>query len=118
MDNQQQPTPPSNILQVKIVSPKAIVFEGQADSVSSQNSMGKFDVLPQHANFITLVQQVPIIVRKKGEEDKTFQFTMAIVYNTSNRVHIYTDIQQSMNPNEQMSQAKAEALETSEAHNQ
>lgn len=98
MDDQAPAVP--NILQVKIFSPRSIVFEGQADSVSSQNSAGIFDILPQHANFITLVQNIPIIIRSKEKGDQTFQFPLAIVYNTSNRVHIYTDIQQSLNPNE------------------
>ena len=41
-------------LQVRIVSPKGEVFKGEATAVSSRNSVGNFDILPQHANFVTL----------------------------------------------------------------
>jgi len=112
MDNQP---PNNNILQVKIVSPKAVIFESQALAVSSQNSAGKFDILPEHANFVTLVQQVPIIIKTASKENKTFQFSMAIIYNTANRVHIYTDIQQSLNPTAITPQATAEAIATTSA---
>jgi len=81
------------ILQVKIISPKNDIFTCPALSVSSVNSVGKFDILPQHANFITLIKDVPIIIKKTNHETVTFNFPLAIIYNNKNRVNIYTDIQ-------------------------
>lgn len=34
-----------------------VLFEGNVLAMSSVNDSGPFDVLPQHANFISLVQQ-------------------------------------------------------------
>lgn len=52
-----------NTLTVKIISPTQTIFDGEAYAVSSVNSSGKFDILPFHANFISLVQKQPIYLR-------------------------------------------------------
>jgi len=103
--------PPKNTLTVKIISPTQTLYDGEAYSVSSVNSLGKFDILPMHANFITLVQKQPIFlkVRKKGTESKgkgmfdeifgkdledvKYEFDLAIIYSKDNIVKIYTQIQ-------------------------
>lgn len=81
------------ILKVKIISPRKDYFDGLALSVSSENPMGKFDILPKHANFITMIKNAPITIRKEDKEKVVFNFPMAIIYTSSNNVKIYTDIQ-------------------------
>ncbi|TSC66664.1 MAG: Uncharacterized protein CEO21_133 [Microgenomates group bacterium Gr01-1014_80] len=83
---------PNNLLNVRIVTPGAVVYEAQAISVSSINSAGKFDILPQHANFITIVEKSPIIIRMEKNRRLTFNFPVAIIFNMKNIVNIYTDI--------------------------
>lgn len=102
----------SNTLKVKILSPIQTIFDGEALSVSSTNSTGNFDILPFHANFITLVQKNPIILRVKSDKEKNnlsektfkglfdrdvtevkYDFDMAIVYTKDNFITIYTNIQ-------------------------
>lgn len=80
-------------LQVKIISPKETILESPAFSVSSTNSVGKFDILPEHANFITMVQNTPITIHKITKEKVDFTFPLAIIYVTKNQCLIYTDIQ-------------------------
>ncbi|HLC88193.1 MAG TPA: hypothetical protein VJG66_04030 [Patescibacteria group bacterium] len=100
-------------LNVKILSPTQTIFEGEAVSVSSVNTEGKFDILPYHANFITLVQKKPIFLRIKKQNEKQqalpakaleqffgsniqelkYEFDMAIIYSKDNAVKIYTNIQ-------------------------
>lgn len=102
-----------NFLNVKILSPTQTIFEGEVLSVSSVNSTGKFDILPYHANFITLISKNPVIlrIRKKGMEGKIlavktleeffehdvvevkYDFDLAIIYTKDNMVKIYTNIQ-------------------------
>ena len=96
MNNQ---TPNPKLLQVKIISPRQIVFEGPALSVSSKNSCGKFDILPEHANFISLIQKEPIIIQTSGKDSKTYQFDMAVIYTSLDKVNIFTDLQLAFNPN-------------------
>ena len=82
----------NDLLNVRIVTPKAIVHEGQAMSVSSINSKGNFDILPRHANIITIIEHSPIIVRTDKKERLKFDFPIAIILNIKNKVNIYTDI--------------------------
>lgn len=81
------------LLTVRIASPKEIIFEGQARSITSTNSKGRFDILPYHANFLTLIENKPIYVRRPNKELLTFTLPVAILYCRENRVAIYTDIQ-------------------------
>jgi F0F1-type ATP synthase epsilon subunit len=83
----------AGFINLKIISPKEEFFNGQVSSVSSENSAGKFDILPRHANFITFIHNKPIVVKKLDKKILTYQFPMAIIYATNNRVNIYTDIQ-------------------------
>ena len=80
------------LLHVKIISPKEVLFDGPAVSVSSKNSAGNFDILFGHANFITFIDNYPVTVRKPDQTIAAFHFPMAIIYNTNNNVYIYTDI--------------------------
>ena len=80
-----------NYLIVRIISPREIIFEGEAWAVSSKNSAGSFDILPYHANFISLVENQSIYVRKIDKQVLQFKFPFAIIYHTNNYVNIYTD---------------------------
>ncbi len=103
----------ADFLNVKILSPTQTIFDGPALSVSSTNTLGKFDILPYHANFITLVEKTPVVlrVRKEGAENIPFaakafkeffdtditeiryDFDTAIIFTKDNSVKIYTNIQ-------------------------
>lgn len=78
-------------LSVKITSPNQIIWQGNADSVSSVNSQGPFDILAYHANFICIVEEHPIIV-VNGANIKAYNFKRAIIYTYENSVQIFTDI--------------------------
>lgn len=79
-------------LHVRIISPQQLILDTQASSVSSKNQQGPFDILPQHANFISIIENSPIVVRIKGQSPLTFNFPLAIVMVTANQVNIYTYI--------------------------
>lgn len=80
------------LIQVKIITPNKILFDAKARAVSSKSSLGPFDILPQHANMIALVQKTPITVTLEDGKRTTFEFPIAIIYNINNVVKIYTDI--------------------------
>ena len=80
-------------LHVRIISTQQTFFEGEALSVSSKNTQGVFDILPQHANFITIIENSPVVIRTQGQKPQAFKFPMAIIYTTLNTVNIYTYIQ-------------------------
>lgn len=79
------------IIQVKVISPQDVLFEGKATSVSSKNTSGNFDILAQHANFITIIENQPIVIRTARKEKISFQFPLAVIYTTNNNVSIYAE---------------------------
>lgn len=101
----------ATFLNVKILSPTQTIYDGPALSVSSTNSSGKFDILPYHANFITLVQKSPVILRianlgktelgaefmdevfGKNIREIKYDFDTAIIFTKDNNVKVYTNIQ-------------------------
>ena len=78
-------------LSVKVESPASVIWEGKASAVSSVNSVGPFDILPDHANMITLVEGVPIQVVTGGQE-RAFTSSRAVISVHENTVSIYADI--------------------------
>lgn len=79
------------ILNVKVISPTQVLFEGPALSVSSKNLMGNFDVLPEHANMITFIEKDhPIEIRTPDKKKVNFKFPMAIIHVTNNKVIVYS----------------------------
>jgi len=43
-------------LQITIRARNGIQYQGTAFSITAKNSSGTFDILPQHANFISLIE--------------------------------------------------------------
>lgn len=80
-------------LHVRIISPQQLILDAEALSVSSKNLQGNFDILPLHANFITLIENSPIVIRKSGQKPFVYKFPLAIILATENKVDIYTYIQ-------------------------
>jgi F-type H+-transporting ATPase subunit epsilon len=78
-------------LRVKITSPQKVIWEGQADSVSSENTNGPFDILPMHANFITIIENKPIKVSVSGKIEE-YSYPRSVLFTQNNTVLIYTNI--------------------------
>ncbi len=77
---------------VSISNAEERIWEGVAYSVSSANSAGQFDVLPGHANFVTMIKNEPIVIRARMKEDQTFRYKTAVLSVKNNKVEIYSDI--------------------------
>lgn len=81
----------NRLLNVKVISPTQLLFQGTASSVSSKNLVGNFDVLAEHANMITFIEKdFPIEIRTQDKKKVSFKFPMAIIYVRSNEVTIYS----------------------------
>lgn len=80
-------TPP--LLDVTIKTWINVVFAGQAKSVSSVNETGPFDILPNHANFITLIKNDCKIVSGNGEKKVIPIKGPALLRVHENKVSVY-----------------------------
>jgi F0F1-type ATP synthase epsilon subunit len=67
---------------------KEIFYQGEALTVSSQNRLGKFDVLPRHTNFITLIfNNLTIITPEKKKI--SYQFERGVLEVRENKLNIF-----------------------------
>ena len=90
---------------VKIQTPESIVWEGAARSISTENSAGRFDILPQHANMITIIEGHPIeIVTMYG--NRKFVFEKAVLVVKDNAVSVYANISAEKTGSENLRQIK------------
>lgn len=77
---------------LKVVSREGILYEGETVSITSYNDYGIFDVLAQHANFISLINRGVIIKDKKNEE-RNIKFDNALLKVFKNNVEIYVGVE-------------------------
>lgn len=78
-------------LNVSVKGTEKILWEGEADSVSSVNTQGPFDILPLHSNFISVIENKPIVIRV-GKEKKDYNFPFSVIYAHSNKVQVFTNL--------------------------
>ncbi|MGM0628951.1 MAG: hypothetical protein ACQESA_00810 [Patescibacteria group bacterium] len=81
-----------DLLNVRIISLGEVVWEGYALSISAENTNGVFDILPQHANFITILKDTPIVVKTESKTQKEFTFPRSLLYAKENEVKIYANV--------------------------
>lgn len=76
------------VLSVKVLSPTQILYDGPASSVSANNRLGPFDILPEHANFFSLLTRGNILV---NTDVKVFTFPAqhGIIKVSSNKVVLF-----------------------------
>ena len=66
-DTQQNKAKPG-LLFVQVVQGDKVLYEDDASTVSSRNSRGRFDILPQHTNYISLIKEFVSIYNLQGKE--------------------------------------------------
>jgi len=47
---------PNQVIRLKVIDREEEIFDEDVAAISSTNAKGPFDILPQHANFITLIR--------------------------------------------------------------
>ena len=77
------------MINIEISSPEKEIWNGTAESLSSVNSSGPFDILPMHANFITILENQKISINT-GSKIEEFRFPNAVLYASKNKIIIYT----------------------------
>jgi F0F1-type ATP synthase epsilon subunit len=82
----------TDIFELKVDSRNGVLYQGRVMSVTSFNATGKFDVLAQHANFISLIAKKLIISNDKGEI-KEIPFNDALIRVRQNNVEVYIGVE-------------------------
>lgn len=82
----------NNILLVKVRSPESTLFDGEAKAVSSINEKGRFDVLPQHAHFISLISEL-LVIYDKDDKLRTIKIDSGVMKVMENKVDVFLGIE-------------------------
>lgn len=79
-------------MRVKVYAPFRIYYNGPAASLSAKNTVGPFDVLPHHRNFITLLEAGNLTVRLPDRPDFNLQITRGIMHVRNDDVRVFLDV--------------------------
>lgn len=72
-------------------SRKKSFFAGKATSITSINDKGEFDILSQHANFISLIKNY-VIFNKGMKSEQKFEIGTGVLRNKGNEVEIFLNV--------------------------
>ena len=77
---------------VKVYAPFQVYFEGDAYSVSAENAIGPFDILPKHRNFLCMLVPCALTVQPVKGDKKTIKIHRALMHVKSDKVVVFMDV--------------------------
>lgn len=78
-------------LTVKIYSMREILYQGSAFSISAKNRLGPFDILPRHANLISILSDCQLTI-ETPVGNKEFSIANGLIKVSSNSVNLFVDL--------------------------
>src|SRR4029079_77847 len=79
-------------LKVKIRDTENVIFEGEADRITTLNEVGPFDVYPMHANFISIIRN-QLALYNDHKIIKEMKFEQAIMKVRQDKAQIFLGIE-------------------------
>ena len=79
------------VIHVVVQDRNHVLYKGEATGLSSKNSKGIFDVLQNHANFISLINETLYIHQIHGT-DRAIPMNNAIIKVKENQVEVYVGV--------------------------
>jgi F0F1-type ATP synthase epsilon subunit len=80
-------------LNVTVRDTENIIYKGEAERISSFNEVGRFDVYPQHANFISIIQE-ELQIFNNNQKVKELKIDQAVMKVKQDSVHIFLGLEQ------------------------
>ena len=77
---------------VKVYAPFQVYFEGEAYSVSAQNAVGPFDILPKHRNFLCMLVPCELTVQPVKGNKRTIKIHRALMHVKADSVVVFMDV--------------------------
>ncbi len=81
----------SNSFFVKVVTRDETIFEGEVLSLSARNRTGLFDILPVHANFVSLLDEL-LLLHKLDGTTQEIRFDDGVVRVVEGRANVYLGV--------------------------
>ena len=79
------------LLNVIARAPFNVYFEGKAESVTATNKVGEFDILPDHADFFSILTPCEVII-ETTTEPVSFPVSNGIITVRDNEVLLFVNI--------------------------
>ncbi len=79
-------------LEVKVIESEKTIYSGSAKSVSSENEEGRFDVLPGHQSFISIIKR-NILIQTNHNEKVQLRIGKGILKCVKNEVEILVGLE-------------------------
>lgn len=67
----------------------APIWEGEVMAIESENREGPFTILPDHANFMTPISAVPVLVTLPDGTQTTYEYEQAVLFLQNNHAKLY-----------------------------
>ena len=80
------------MLKLKIVSPERVEFEGEVESVIVPGTLGRFEVLENHAPIISSLEKGPVEIGIAGEGKNTIDIMGGFVEVQKNTVSLCVEM--------------------------
>ena len=78
-------------LEVEILNQEDTLYKGPASAVTSYNEEGKFDILPNHVNFISIIRDT-IIIHRSRKDRKEINIKRGVLRCLQNKVNVFLGI--------------------------
>jgi len=78
-------------IEISVKTKEKTIYKGKASTFTSRNDVGIFDILPMHANFITLINDF-IVLDKGLVSEQKIDLEKGLVFFRDNKVDVYVGI--------------------------
>ncbi len=75
-------------MRIVILSKEKVLYDGYVKTVTSHNDVGTFDILENHANFITMLKD-EVLLDKGTQKEKRFDVKEGVLSVADDRVEIF-----------------------------
>jgi F0F1-type ATP synthase epsilon subunit len=80
----------SKKIQVHISTPDEILYEGEAEAITTMSETGIFDILPLHENYIALIKNKVTVYIHRGGDKREFPMEKGVIKVQKNKVTVLT----------------------------
>ncbi len=74
---------------VTIQGPQAVLWQGVVRMLASENSEGPFSIYAGHAQFMTILDAVPIVIEMEDGSEVRHEFSKAVLIYANNLARIF-----------------------------
>lgn len=78
-------------LEVQVLATEGPLFQGQAIAVSATNATGPFAILPQHANFVSVITG-QVFIHESRNNAREIDINQGVIYCQDNQIKIFAGV--------------------------